>query len=121
MKCAPYAAAKTAKVIKNFEEEDGINTRFEVKQVVIATQRVLASVQEYDVGLDEEGKDRVVEEFQKKQSEMQEVVEQADGELKRAKLRIARRFDKIADDNGKQGDLQRRRREWRRSNSTLKH
>ncbi len=97
MRAAPYDTTRATKVIGNGGEEDGVDTRLAVGEGVITAQRVLAMVQEDNTGLDEEGKDRVVEEFQKKQAEMQDKAEQADNELRRAKRRIARRFQRAVD------------------------
>lgn len=71
---------------------DAEETRLAVGEGVIAAQRVLAGVLEDDVGVDEAGKDALVEQFQRMQAEMQDTASQNDGELRRARLRIARRF-----------------------------
>lgn len=92
LRSAPYDANRAAKVVAINGDEDGVSTRLAVGEGVIAAQRVLAMVQDDDAGLDEDGKDRVVEAFQRAQAEMQEVAEQADSELRRAKLRVARTF-----------------------------
>lgn len=91
LRASRYDATNVAKALIS-GADDGTGTRLAVGEGVITAQRVLAMVQEDEAGLDEAGKDQVVEDFQKKQSEMQEKASQVDGELRRAKLRISRRF-----------------------------
>lgn len=97
LRVARYDASNVVKALKS-GAEDGTGTRLAVGEGVIRAQRVLAMVQEDDAGLDEPGKDRVVEEFQKRQSDMQEKASQVDAELRRAKLRISRRFANAIDE-----------------------
>lgn len=72
--------------------QHNIESRLCSGESVIAAQRILATVLEDDVGVDESGKDALVEEFQRHQAEMQEAATNADKEYSRARRRIQGRF-----------------------------
>lgn len=67
------------------------DTRLSSVDGVMAAQKILASVLEGNV-MGEDGKDRLVEEFQRRQAEMQDKASAADAELRRARRRIGGRF-----------------------------
>ncbi|KAJ8904672.1 hypothetical protein NDN08_001190 [Rhodosorus marinus] len=82
--------AKTALDQKNTRRP--ASTRISASEFVVQTQKVMSMVVRDEVGLDEDQKDEIVEEFQRLQAEAQEAAAKYDSEFEKREERIQKQF-----------------------------